>query len=47
MIPFRVVSKSKLDCKALLRCWGDRDIVAMILPRRGNLEELADGYLNF
>lgn len=47
MMPFEVISKSKLDWIALLWCWRDRDVVAMILPRRGNLEELADGYLNF
>lgn len=47
MIPFRVGSKSKLDRKTLFWCWRDRDVVAVILLRRGNLEELADGYLNF
>jgi len=45
MIPFELVSKSKLDCIALLWCWGDRDIFAIILQSRGDLKELADDCL--
>jgi hypothetical protein len=47
MMPVKVVSKSKLDCIALLWCWRDRGVVAVILPRRRNLKELADDYIDF
>ena len=31
IMPSKVVSKSKLHCKARLQCWADRDVVAVNL----------------